>query len=125
MRCWGDSRDWVWLYLRLSHDHGTRRARLVGRLWFHHELASILRICTLNFVSYGYNQHDTIGSLTPSCVLSSYAAAKRIVSLGGFVSEVVVVVVVMFAEYCLWIAYLDAAIQSDSYITYRYTLTAA
>jgi uncharacterized membrane protein YoaT (DUF817 family) len=45
---------------------------------------------------------DVIASLTPSWVLSSYAAAKRMVSLCGFVSAdivVVVVVLVMVADY--------------------------
>jgi hypothetical protein len=47
---------------------------------------------------------DVIASVTPSWVLSSYAAAKRMVSLCGFVSAdivvvVVVVVLVMVADY--------------------------
>jgi hypothetical protein len=43
---------------------------------------------------------NVIASLTPSWVLSSYAAAKRMVSLCGFVSaEIVVVVLVMVAEH--------------------------
>jgi len=76
-------------------------------------------------VSYCFNQHGIIGNPTPSCVLSSYAAAKRIVSLDGFVSEIVVVVLVMFVECCLRSAYPIAVTLVGSYRPCSDTLTAA
>lgn len=96
--------------------------RLVGRLWFHRVLAKSLRICTLIIVSHSSSLLDHL-SHTPSCDLSSYAAAKRIVSLGAF--QTVVVVLVMFAEYCLRRIYLIEAKQPDSYKPRLNTLPAA
>jgi hypothetical protein len=91
-------------------------------LWFHRVLAKSLRICTLIIVSHSSSLLDHL-SHTPSCDLSSYAAAKRIVSLGAF--QTVVVVLVMFAEYCLWRIFLIEAKQLDSYKPRSNILTAA